>query len=156
MKKSLTRGFTRGSKGFTLIELLVVIAIIGILASIILASLSSARSKGSDASIKSNLNTVQTQMEVVVGSTGDYSLLCTDPTIGKALTSAQQSSPATSVNTTLATLQGALVVECHGSTTGWAASAPLQTNSSWFWCVDSTGRAGTTTNPIAASAVVCS
>lgn len=50
------------SRGFTLIELLVVIAIIGLLASIILASLNTAQQKGRDARRVSDLHSVATQI----------------------------------------------------------------------------------------------
>ena len=61
-------------KGFTLIELLVVVAIIGILSSVALASLNSARTKAADASIKDHLSQLRTQIEVEVnnGVTGSY------------------------------------------------------------------------------------
>jgi len=45
----------KNSKGFTLIELLVVIAIIGILASVVLASLSTARDSANAAAFKSEV-----------------------------------------------------------------------------------------------------
>ncbi len=58
--------------GFTLIELLTVIAIIGILASIVLVSLSSAESKGRDAKRISDIRTIQLALEEYYNDNGHY------------------------------------------------------------------------------------
>ncbi|MDO8514755.1 MAG: prepilin-type N-terminal cleavage/methylation domain-containing protein [bacterium] len=52
------------SRGFTLIELLVVIAIIGLLSSVVLASLNGARKKGRDARRLADLKQLQVAMEL--------------------------------------------------------------------------------------------
>jgi prepilin-type N-terminal cleavage/methylation domain-containing protein len=56
------------ARGFTLIELLVVIAIIGILSSVVLASLNGARKKGRDARRISDLKQIQLALEMYYDS----------------------------------------------------------------------------------------
>ncbi len=70
---SRTKGVSpKLTTGFTLIELLVVVAIVGILASVVLVSLDSARGKGGDAAVKSNLNQVRTKAEMLYDTYGCY------------------------------------------------------------------------------------
>ncbi len=59
-------------KGFTLIELLVVIAIIGILSSVVLASLSTARQKSRDAKRVSDVGQIQLALELFFDASQSY------------------------------------------------------------------------------------
>lgn len=61
-----------GQRGFTLIELLVVIAIIGILSSVVLASLNSARVKARDARRVADLKQIQIALELWYDTNGQY------------------------------------------------------------------------------------
>lgn len=60
------------TKGFTLIELLVVIAIIGLLSSVVLASMNSARAKARDAVRISSLKTIQNALELYYSKCNTY------------------------------------------------------------------------------------
>lgn len=59
-------------KGFTLIELLVVIAIIGILSSVVLASMNSARKKSRDARRQQDLKSMQVALELMFDANNTY------------------------------------------------------------------------------------
>lgn len=64
--------FKNRKKGFTLIELLVVIAIIGILSSVVLASLNSARKKSRDARRIADIKQIQLALELYFDASSTY------------------------------------------------------------------------------------
>lgn len=62
----------RRPSGFTLIELLVVVAIIGVLSSIVLVSLNTARLKGRDAAREEEIHSIQNALELYFTENGYY------------------------------------------------------------------------------------
>ena len=138
-------------KGFTLIELLVVVAIIGLLASIILASLNSSRNKASDAAIKQQLSDMRTASILVYDNTSSYDTVCdanTDP--GKLFRAAwnlgqkdgNEGMCMSSGTTRFNTINSVLTSNPKTATPeAWAAVIHLQ--SGQYFCVDYTGNAST-------------
>ena len=131
-----------GTRGFTLIELLVVIAIIGILSSVVLASLNSARGKGANAAVKSSMANLRAQAELYYDdqTPPSYNSLCASTQFASMLASATSTGGGTGA--------------CYAATTSWAASAPLKVaeTEGGYYCVGSSGASKATSTNVGSAA----
>jgi uncharacterized RDD family membrane protein YckC/type II secretory pathway pseudopilin PulG len=125
-----------------ILVLLFVIAGVGILATIVLTSLGSAREKANDVKTEASLSSARVQAELYYSNNqGSYTNVCTDPNGIKSL-----------LESTIHSTDSETYV-CNDTKTAWAASVPL--NSGNYVCTDSTGVAKETSEAVLAGETAC-
>ncbi len=154
-------------KGFTLIELLVVIAIIGLLSSVVLASLQSARLKASDAKVKAQLSSARASAELYYNSTGQYSYgsavsgnaiaFPAGSSVGPGCASGMFANSLLTPYTLTANYPATAGAngKCTSSGSAYAITVRMNAVGS-FWCVDSVGNSKAEGALQADSVYVCS
>ncbi len=147
------------NRGFTLIELLVVIAIIGILSSVVLASLTTARSRGSSASVQNQLANMRAQAELYYSTTGNNSYgpaqtitPCSSASAGNLFTGTNGlGNLITGVRNVVTTSAD---VQCISTLTAWAVAARDPASTTNSFCVDSTGASKSVSSASAVTAAL--
>lgn len=131
--------------GFTLIELLVVIAIIGILSSVVLASLNVARDRGANAKVKAQIAAARNSAEIFSdvnggsynGVYGDVLNDCTGVIEGPD-TMFQDVGSGMEQHTNLNNYPVGTTIRCSSTANTFMISASLSGGTE-FWCIDSAG-----------------
>jgi type II secretory pathway pseudopilin PulG len=117
--------------GFTLLEVLVIVTMIGLLTTIVLASLSVARNKGVDAAIWSSMGNLRTKIEQVgiqTNGQANYATICTNPSITPIIANVDAKNGGDGTND-----------YCRGTATAWVYASQLTARANTCLCVDSTG-----------------
>lgn len=142
-------------KAFTLIELLIVIAIIGILAGIVLVSLTGALKKGKDSRIQADLQQVRNIAGMIMTDEGGYDSLCaSDNTLNKNHST---------YGSQLGTIESDIIAQgssltCYASSNDYCVAAKLVSKENYYYCIDSNGTAlstSTTANPCTSASSKC-
>ncbi len=120
---------TSRNAGFTLIELLVVIAIIGLLSSVVLASLNSARQKGRDARRVADLKQLQVALELYYSSQGNPAYPSALSTLAPTYIASIPVDPQTGAayNFTAYTVSSTVVSYCIGAVMEATVPSPADT-----------------------------
>jgi len=134
------------SNGFTLLETMIVIFIIGVLAAIVFVVAGSARIKGRESKIMSDLYQLQNIAERIYLKEGNYG-------------NVDSSSEISAIANDISSLGGNLTIVKNDSTTKYCAYSPLISQPNWVFCVDALGFAGKiylSTSPCNPTSAYCS
>jgi type II secretory pathway pseudopilin PulG len=121
-----------------MIELLVVVSIIGLLSSVILTSIGTAREKAQDQTVRTNLGTLRPQAALYHSNNGNYGAVTTAatcPTSGATMFYAD-----TIIRNAIAAakIAGGGATRCATDGVNFAVSVQLKSSTD-HWCLDSTG-----------------